>query len=45
VREIRDKAKSNDMQGVLNALSNGNRHNAKSRQLATQLGMKVCNED
>jgi hypothetical protein len=45
VKEIRDKAKSNDMQGVLNALSKGNRHNAKSRQLATQLGMQVCNED
>jgi hypothetical protein len=44
VKEIRDKAKSNDMQGALNALSKGNRHNAQSRELATQLGMKVCNE-
>jgi hypothetical protein len=44
LKEIRDKAKSNDMQGVLNVLSKATRHNTKSRQLATQLGMKVCNE-
>jgi hypothetical protein len=45
VKEIRDKAKSNDWQGVKNFVSKATRHNAKSRQLATQLGMKVCNED
>jgi hypothetical protein len=45
VKEIRDKAKSNDRQGLLNALSKANGHNAKSRQLASQLGMKVCNEE
>jgi hypothetical protein len=42
---IRDEAKSNDIQGVENVLSKATRRNAKSRQLATQLGMKVCNED
>jgi hypothetical protein len=45
LKEIRDKAKSNDMPGVLNGLSKATSHNAKSRQRATQLGMKVCNED
>jgi hypothetical protein len=45
LKEFRDKAKSNDIQGVENFLSKATRHNAKSRQLATQLGMKVCNED
>ena len=44
LKAIRDEAKSNDRQGVLNVLSKGTRHNAKSRQLATQLGMTVCNE-
>jgi hypothetical protein len=43
--EIRDKAKSNDIQGVQNVVPKATQHNAKSNQLATQLGMKVCNRD
>ena len=44
LKELRDKAKSNDTLGVENALSKGTLHNAKSRDLATELGMKVCTE-
>jgi hypothetical protein len=45
LQEIRDKAKSNNMQGVQNVVPKASKHNAKSNQLATQLGMKVCNKD
>jgi hypothetical protein len=45
LQEIRDKAKSNDMQGVQAVVPKASQHNAKGNQLATQLGMTVCNKD
>lgn len=41
--EIRDKAKENDMEGVQAVVPRAEQHNNRSNQLATQLGMKVCN--
>jgi hypothetical protein len=45
LQEIRDKAKSNDMQGVQAVVPKATDHNAKSNALASQLGMSVCNKD
>jgi hypothetical protein len=45
LKEIRDKAKSNDMEGVQAVVPKATQHNTKSNQLATQLGMSVCNKD
>jgi hypothetical protein len=45
LQEIRDKAKANDMQGVQAVVPKATEHNNQSNQLATQLGMKVCNRD
>ena len=45
LQEIRDKAKSNDMQGVQAVVPKASQHNAKGNQLASQLGMTVCNKD
>jgi hypothetical protein len=45
LQEIRDKAKTNDMEGVQAVVPKASRHNAKGNQLATQLGMTVCNKD
>lgn len=42
---IRDKAKGGDIQGVQSIAATAQAHNAKSNQLATQLGMSVCNKD
>jgi hypothetical protein len=41
--DIRDKAKSNDMQGVQAIVPRAQNHNARSNELATELGMTVCN--
>src|SRR6266511_3370961 len=43
--EIRDKAKAKDMQGVQAVVPKAQEHNSQSNQLATQLGMSVCNKD
>lgn len=43
--EIRDKAKDNDMQGVQAVVPKAEQHNTRSNELATELGMKVCNSD
>jgi hypothetical protein len=43
--EIRDKAKDGDAQGVQSIGTAAQAHSAKSNQLATQLGMSVCNKD
>jgi hypothetical protein len=43
--EIRDKAKANDMQGVQAVVPKADEHNNRSNELATELGMKVCNEN
>jgi hypothetical protein len=45
LKDIRDKAKSNDMQGVRAVVPKAQEHNNRSNQLATQLGLKVCNKD
>jgi hypothetical protein len=45
LQEIRDKAKSGDMQAVQSVLPKAQEHNSQSNQLATQLGMSVCNKD
>jgi hypothetical protein len=43
--EIRDKAKANDRQGVQAVVPKANEHNERSNELATRLGMTVCNEN
>jgi hypothetical protein len=43
--EIRDKAKSNDLQGVQAVVPKAAEHNRASNQLASRLGMSVCNKD
>jgi len=45
LKEIRDKAKSTDMQGVQAVVPQATQHNKKANQLATQLGMTVCSKD
>jgi len=45
LQEIRDKAKAGNMQGVQAVVPKATDHNAKSNQLAAQLGMSVCNKD
>ena len=43
LKEIRDKAKAKDLPGVQAVLPKAQQDNARSNQLATQLGMSVCN--
>ena len=43
LKEVRDKAKAKDLQGVQAVLPRAQQHNARSNLLATQLGMSVCN--
>jgi hypothetical protein len=43
--EIRDKANDNDMQGVQDVVPKADGHNKRSNELATELGMTVCNKD
>ena len=43
--EIRDKAKAGQIQGVQAVVPKAQEHNSKANQLATQLGMSVCNKD
>jgi hypothetical protein len=45
LREIRDKAKADDIQGVQAVVPKATDHNSKSNALASQLGMSVCNKD
>lgn len=45
LQEIRDKAKAGDIQGVQAVVPKATDHNARSNQLAAQLGMSVCNKD
>jgi hypothetical protein len=45
LKDIRDKAKSNDMQGVQGVVPKAQQHNNRSNQLATQLGLQVCNKN
>jgi hypothetical protein len=41
--EIRDRAKDNDRAGLEAVVPSAEQHNARSNELATQLGMSVCN--
>lgn len=43
--EIRDKANDNDIKGVQAVVPKATEHNTTANQLATQLGMTVCNKD
>lgn len=45
LREIRDKAKANKMDGVQDVVPKATDHNLKANALASQLGMSVCNKD
>jgi hypothetical protein len=45
LQEIRDTAKSGDLQAVQAVLPKAREHNSQSNQLATQLGMSICNKD
>ena len=45
LREIRDKAKASNNQGLKAALAKAAEHNSQSNALATQLGMSICNKD
>jgi hypothetical protein len=43
LEEIRDRAQDNDLPGVQAAVPSAQQHNDRSNELATQLGMSVCN--
>jgi len=45
LQEIRDKAKTSDIQGVQAVVPRATQDNQQSNKLATQLGMTVCNQD
>jgi type II secretory pathway component GspD/PulD (secretin) len=45
LKEIRDRAKDNDMQSVQGIAATAQEHNSKSNALATELGMSICNKD
>jgi hypothetical protein len=45
LREIRDKAKTGDVQGVQAVVPQATQHNQTSNKLASQLGMSICNKD
>jgi hypothetical protein len=45
LKEIRDKAKDNDIKGVKAVVPKATEHNGNANKLATQLGMTVCNKD
>jgi len=41
--EVRYKAKGNDLQGVQAVVPRAQNHNSRSNELATELGMTICN--
>lgn len=43
LRDIRDKARASDMQAIQGILPKAQVHTTRSNQLASQLGMTVCN--
>jgi hypothetical protein len=45
LKDIRDKAKTGDVGAVQSVVPKAKDHNSRSNQLATQLGMSVCNKD
>jgi hypothetical protein len=44
LKEIRDRAKRNDVKGLRTIGAVSQAHNAKANALATELGMSVCNQ-
>lgn len=45
LKQIRDSARDNDLQSMQGIAATAQDHNAKSNDLATRLGMSVCNKD
>jgi hypothetical protein len=45
LQEIRDKANAKDVQAVRQVAPRAARHNSRSNELASELGMTVCNSD
>jgi hypothetical protein len=45
LKEIRDEADKGSMKGVQAVVPKADEHNKRSNELATQLGMSVCNKD
>jgi hypothetical protein len=45
LQEIRDNAKTGNLKAVQGVVPKAQEHNSQSNQLATQLGMSVCNKD
>ena len=45
LEEIRDEADKGSMKGVQAVVPKADQHNKRSNELATQLGMSVCNKD
>lgn len=45
LQEIRDKANAKDIVAVQQVVPKAEQHNARSNELATELGMTVCNSD
>jgi hypothetical protein len=45
LEEIRDEADKGSMQGVQKVVPKADEHNRRTNELATQLGMTVCNEN
>jgi hypothetical protein len=45
LEEIRDRAEDDDMEGVQAVVPQAQQHNTRSNEIATELGMTVCNKD
>ena len=45
LEEIRDEADKGSMKGVQAVVPKAGQHNKRSNELATQLGMTVCNKN
>ena len=45
LQEIRDRANAKDIQAVQQVVPKAEQHNSRSNELATELGMTVCNSD
>jgi hypothetical protein len=45
LEDIRDQAEKANMKGVQNVVPKADEHNRRTNELATQLGMSVCNEN
>jgi hypothetical protein len=45
LKEVREKAKNNDLKGLRQIAAASQEHNSRANALATELGMSVCNKD